>query len=360
MNKKGKYEILGLFVFLIGILLGYIAASGVSSVGMAAKTVTNKTTLCSDSDGGYNYYTTGYVIYNDKFYYDTCFGAKLYEKACINDKVYTKRYECPTGCFNGACICPDKDVDGYTATWCGGKDCDDSNPKTNPGTKEFCGDGLDNDCDGLVDQKDTDCPIIIVCKDGQVIGDVDGNGYVTLRDANLTADVSLGKIPAPSNLCCIDVNKDSSVDVLDVMKITNIAMGKEQSPGVCKEECVCFAVYDPVCGVDGKNYSNSCYAKCENIQVACTGTCPCPSTTCTDSDGGKNYYVKGTVKVCTSGETGTCTVASDSCDIYNKNVKELYCDGNAMVSVAYACPSGCKDGACLYQLSNTTTTNTTR
>ena len=41
----------------------------------------------------------------------------------------------------------DLDADGYTAE---SGDCDDTNPNINPGAEELC-DGLDNDCDGRVD-----------------------------------------------------------------------------------------------------------------------------------------------------------------------------------------------------------------
>jgi len=44
--------------------------------------------------------------------------------------------------------CTDADHDGYCA-W--QDDCDDGNPKANPDEKEVC-DGVDNDCDGLVDE----------------------------------------------------------------------------------------------------------------------------------------------------------------------------------------------------------------
>ena len=54
--------------------------------------------------------------------------------------------------------CSDSDGDGYLHDACvGGADCDDTDPAVNPGADEVCDNGIDDDCDGLVDGQDPDC-----------------------------------------------------------------------------------------------------------------------------------------------------------------------------------------------------------
>jgi len=69
------------------------------------------------------------------------------------------------------CICPDADGDGFQLAVCatGPGDCDDTNATVHPGAPEICTDGLDNDCNGLVDVLDE-----AVCLAGGVDGDLDG------------------------------------------------------------------------------------------------------------------------------------------------------------------------------------------
>lgn len=45
----------------------------------------------------------------------------------------------------------DADGDGYYAESCGGDDCDDTVATINPGVGDACGDSIDNDCNGVVD-----------------------------------------------------------------------------------------------------------------------------------------------------------------------------------------------------------------
>lgn len=66
------------------------------------------------------------------------------------------------------CPAPGTDADGdtYVSLGCGGDDCDDSNPAIHPGATEVCN-GLDDDCDGLVDEGLTTT----------YYADADGDGY---------------------------------------------------------------------------------------------------------------------------------------------------------------------------------------
>ena len=52
------------------------------------------------------------------------------------------------------------------------------------------------------------------------------------------------------------------------------------------DDCVCPEVYDPVCGVDGNSYQNSCYAECVDIEYYLNGELdnsnPCNPMECYD------------------------------------------------------------------------------
>jgi len=65
-------------------------------------------------------------------------------------------------------------------------------------------------------------------------------------------------------------------------------------------------------------------------------------SSCTDSDNGRSYYIKGTTTGFIDKEWVTRT---DYC-LKSGELKEFYCRGNNIVSVNYKCPYGCKDGAC--------------
>jgi Cys-rich repeat protein len=139
--------------------------------------------------------------------------------------------DCPPGevCVTGLCqpSCTDMDGDGY----CAFEDCDDQNPSIHPAAFEAC-DGLDNDCDGQVDEgcsmtcasnadcaagevcidgvcipagpqcsQDLDCPAGQVCIAGTcqpACTDFDGDGFCAGEDCD-DRDASVN--PAASELC---------------------------------------------------------------------------------------------------------------------------------------------------------------
>ena len=56
-----------------------------------------------------------------------------------------------------SCPCADEDMDGFLDRVCGGKDCEDADADVNPSAVEQCFNGIDDDCDMMVDNLDPDC-----------------------------------------------------------------------------------------------------------------------------------------------------------------------------------------------------------
>ena len=103
----------------------------------------------------------------------------------------------------------------------------------------------------------------------------------------------------------------------------------------CEKDC---GIYEFYCG------NNLTWAVSMQCPAGCKDGACVQESACTDSDGGQNYYVKGTA-------LGFNGKNSDYCfDGNTKTLVELYCDGQGNVqNIYYDCPSGCQDGACIGQ-----------
>jgi hypothetical protein len=99
--------------------------------------------------------------------------------------------DCDGAVDEGCGGCTDNDADGFTT--CQG-DCDDTNATIFPGAAEVCGDGLDNDCDGTLDDGCGGC------------SDADADGFTTCQgDCN---DANANINPAAAELCGDGVDND--------------------------------------------------------------------------------------------------------------------------------------------------------
>lgn len=91
----------------------------------------------------------------------------------------------------------------------------------------------------------------------------------------------------------------------------------------------CANGYTPECSTALQNAKTQCWSG-GNLAI------------CTDSDGGKNYYVKGTAASSKISFTDACSTSTQ--------LQESFCDLNRYVGLMqYTCPSGygCFDGACM-------------
>jgi len=124
----------------------------------------------------------------------------------------------------------DSDGDGYIDINCGGDDCDDDNPDVNPGEEEVCGNSIDDDCNGVIDDVDSDSDGYIAeacggddCNDNDSSINPDADEILDGKDNDCNGIIDDGLIPAGSIIVTeIMIDPDAVLDTQgEWFEITN-------------------------------------------------------------------------------------------------------------------------------------------
>jgi hypothetical protein len=229
----------------------------------------------------------------------------------------------------------DDDGDGYVNP----TDCDDSKIEINPGAIDIC-DNIDNNCDTQIDEDFID--LGTECSVG--VGACENTGVFVCSVDGATTECSVSEGTSLSEFCDngVDDDCDGDLDCAD-------------------DECIsypaCIAAFcgDGTCDAD---------EDCDSCSDDC-GACP----ECTDSDGGNDPNVAGTIDGRDATEGVSYSIKSDYCDedinVVSMVDEVLSCSGSTCGVREYfcltstehpegfigaesiLCPNGCENGACL-------------
>ncbi len=183
---------------------------------------------------------------------------------------------CDTEVDEGCASCTDADQDGfYAQSGCTtAVDCDDSNPAINPIATEVC-DGIDNDCDGGVDNLD----------------DLDGDGYTVCDDCD---DSIFDVNPGASETCDgLDNDCDNVID-------EELPECDLDGDGLSADEEVTY-------GTDPNNRDSDGDGLSDGAEVNTYGTDPNNQDSDGDSLHSATYWYACGTYCCEGGIFGNCT-----------------------------------------------------
>ena len=224
----------------------------------------------------------------------------------------------------------------------GKQDCNDTNPAIHPGQPEICGNGIDDNCDGLTDSG-TDlvgCTVFYVDADGDGFGDKNQSACLCAATALYTVKVGgdcndgdPAVNPKATEICNgIDDNCDGITDgasAADCKVFFNDADSDGYGvTGDQKCQCVASGTYTATVGGDCNDAASAIHPGaveiCDGVDNDCDGvTDPANTIDCTaffkDADGdGYGNYLTGSKCMCAAGNG--YVAAGGDCDDANPAV----------------------------------------
>ncbi|NOY90478.1 MAG: hypothetical protein GXP55_04650 [Deltaproteobacteria bacterium] len=174
----------------------------------------------------------------------------------------------------------DGDGDGDPPRVCGGTDCDDSNPNVNPDAREVCGNSVDDNCDGTVDETTPD----LQCQHERYCGHL-AECDASVRFEDCATDARLAALPCsnlPEVATAIGVCADALDCSLDCQNLaiesscscTSGTAGSAACPGSFGADFRCIDVTTDVqhCG----SCANDCGISLGAVPWVCAaGSCVC-------------------------------------------------------------------------------------
>lgn len=178
-------------------------------------------------------------------------------------------------------VCEDNDNDGHPSAACGGDDCDDNNPRRNPGVREVCDNlGVDEDCDP--------CTVAEVSVSGRGgDGDRDEDGFF---NQNCFNTIAMGQAAPVCSTTTLDAGVgDAASRSFDPVVVTATAVrgtdcaddpaagGASRSPGAAE---ICNALDDDCDGEPDNGVGFFCYEDRDRDGYAAMGATALPMRQC--------------------------------------------------------------------------------
>ncbi len=178
----------------------------------------------------------------------------------------------------------DRDRDGYLPVQAGGDDCDESRASINPGAQEVCGDGIDNDCDGIVDDDGMNSRTFFRDGDGDGFGDeteptvsacAPPEGFASNPGDCDDADPAMN--PAAEDLCdgrdndCDEVVDDDALLVLRYPDVDEDGFGVESGGVYACEDLPGYSIYTGDCDDSDPTVSPVAEDTCNGDDDNCNG-----------------------------------------------------------------------------------------